>query len=127
MSIRADSLVPVIMDYNAPFTDPIRVKAGEILTIDPSKQTDIPGWIWCSSCAGKSGWVPEAYVDRQGNNGIIRCDYNAIELTICTGDILTVHKMESTFYWVADHAGRQGWVSAAHVDPYPTGDASEVK
>jgi uncharacterized protein YgiM (DUF1202 family) len=127
MSIKAGSLARVITNYQAPFPDPIRTKAGEIVTIDPEKKTDIPGWIWCTSRAGKSGWVPEVYVDRQGNTGSMRCNYDAVELTIYIGDILTVHKMESAFYWVTDRNGRQGWVPAAHIEPYPPGQETEAK
>jgi uncharacterized protein YgiM (DUF1202 family) len=127
MSIKTGSLARVVTDYQAPFPDPIRVKAGERVAIDPDKKTDIAGWAWCTSRAGKSGWVPDVYVDRHDNTGNMRCDYDAVELTIHAGDILTVSKMESSFYWVTDRNGRQGWVPAAHVEPYERSRKSEVK
>ncbi|MCK4901574.1 MAG: SH3 domain-containing protein, partial [Anaerolineales bacterium] len=67
---------------------------------------------------GKSGWVPEAYLERHGDTGILRCDYDAIELTIHVAEILTFHKAESGFFWVTDQAGRQGWVPASHVEAH---------
>jgi hypothetical protein len=127
MTNKTGSLVRVIIDYQAPFPDPIRVRAGEDVSIDPDKKTDIPGWIWCTSRAGKNGWVPEIYVDRQGNNGSMRCNYDAVELTIHVGDILTVHKMESAFYRVTDRNGRQGWVPMAHVEHCPCDPELEAK
>jgi uncharacterized protein YgiM (DUF1202 family) len=127
MTIRDGSSVRVLMDYQAPFPDPIRVKAGETVTIDPEKKTGITGWVWCTSRLGKSGWVPVVYLDRHDNTGRLRCDYDAIELTIRSGEYLTVHKMESGFYWVTDRSGRQGWVPADHIEPVAPGKKSEAK
>jgi hypothetical protein len=127
MTIKDGSLVRVIADYQAPLPDPIRVKAGDVVSIDHEKKTDIPGWVWCTSRPGKSGWVPAVYLDRRDNIGRLRCDYDAIELTIRVGELLTVHKMESSFYWVTDRNGRQGWVPMDHVEPYPPDPGSEAK
>jgi len=127
MSVKAGSLVQVVVAYSAPFPDPIRVKAGELVTIDPDKKTAITGWLWCTNRAGKSGWVPHAYLDRKGSTGRMSCDYDAIELTVRVGEILTVHKMESGFYWVSDRRGRRGWVPVSHVEPDPGGQGSEAK
>jgi uncharacterized protein YgiM (DUF1202 family) len=119
MRIKARSLVRVVTDYHAQFPDPIRVRSGDVISIDPGKKTSIAGWVWCTSQAGKSGWVPDSYLNRQGTTGRMRCDYDAIELTVNAGEILTVLKMESDFYWVTDRSGRQGWVPVAQVEPYP--------
>ena len=45
-------------------------------------------------------------------------NYNAIELTIRVGELLTVHKAESGFLWVTNQAGQDGWVPSAHVEVY---------
>ena len=118
MDIKQDSPVRVIADYQAPFPDPIRVKQGDIVTLDLQKKTNISGWVWCTHESGKSGWVPESYVEIQGSIGIMNCDYDAIELTIHVGNILIVHKEESDFYWATDQDGKQGWVPISHVEPY---------
>jgi uncharacterized protein YgiM (DUF1202 family) len=111
-------LVRVIAAYQAPFPDPIRVKQGDIVTIDFQKKTNISGWIWCTHESGKSGWVPESYIEVQGSTGRMNCDYDAIELTVHVGNILTVHKEESNFYWVTDQSDNQGWIPVSHVEPY---------
>ena len=54
--------------------------------------------------------------EHSGKAGKMLCDYNAIELTVYVGEILTVHKAESDFYWVTDQEGVQGWVPIAHVE-----------
>jgi uncharacterized protein YgiM (DUF1202 family) len=121
MNIKPNSRLRVIADYEAPNPDPIRVKAGETVTVDAGKMTGIPGWVWCTSRAGKSGWTPEVCLERQGDTTRMRCDYDAVELTIRVGDVLVVHKVESGFYWVTDRNRRQGWVPADHVEPVQTG------
>ena len=122
MDINSRSSLRVIADYQAPYLDPIQVNEGEKITLDRAKKTDLAGWVWGTDQAGKSGWVPEAYIKSQGETGIMRCDYDAIELTIHVGEILTFHKAESGFFWVTDQAGRQGWVPASHVEPYTMGE-----
>jgi uncharacterized protein YgiM (DUF1202 family) len=116
MDTDSNTHLRVIADYQAPYPNPVRVKAGDEITLDRDKKTDIPGWVWGTDRAGVGGWVPESYIEPHGEADVIRCDYDAIELTIHVGDILTFHKAESGFYWVSDQTGRQGWVPASHVE-----------
>ena len=118
MGTKMNSLVRVIADYRASFPDPIRVKEGDIVTLDFQKKTNISGWVWCTQESGKSGWIPESYLEIQGLTGRMICDYDAIELTIHVGNILTVHKEESDFYWATDQRDNQGWIPVSHVEPY---------
>jgi hypothetical protein len=112
--------VRVIEEYQAPYPDPIRVHKGDEVMVDEHKRTDIAGWIWCTSRAGKSGWVPRAYIDLQGSAGKMQCDYSAVELTIQVGEILSVGKVESSFYWATNQSGQQGWVPMANVEQLKT-------
>jgi uncharacterized protein YgiM (DUF1202 family) len=118
MDTPVNLLVRVTADYQAPYADPIQVNAGDKVVIDLDKKTDIAGWVWCTNRAGKSGWVPQAYIENEGNTHKMRCDYDAIELTIHVGEILTAHKAESGFYWVTDQKGLQGWVPISHVESF---------
>jgi len=118
VNFSSKSMARVIADYRAPYADPIVVSVGDEISIDSSKKTDLAGWVWCANRAGKSGWVPETYIERQGDLGYMRCDYNAIELTIRVGERLTVHKAESGFLWVTNQAGQDGWVPSTHVEVY---------
>ena len=127
MSTKRNFRVRVITNYQAPFPDPIQARHGDTVTIDLNKQTNISGWVWCTNSTGKSGWVPESYIDIQESSGKMICDYDAIELTVAAGDLLTVHKAESAFYWVTDEKGKQGWVPVAHVEPYENKDDLEKK
>lgn len=106
----------VIADYQAPYADPISVNAGDRIIIDNSKKTDWHGWIWCTNQLGKSGWVPEAYIDRHGDVGYLRYDYDAIELNVRVGEILICHKEESGFVWATNQMNQNGWVPLTHID-----------
>jgi len=117
MNLHPESLAHVIADYHAPYADPIQVSAGDEITVDRNKETDIAGWVWCTNRAGQSGWVPETYVAIHSDIGNMLHDYDAIELTVHVGDVLTLHQAESGFFWSTDQAGRQGWVPSTHVEP----------
>ena len=100
----------VISDYDAPFPHPLRGRAGDRLSTDRSKATGIPGWIWCTAADGRSGWVPESYLRGDGANAFLLREYDAIELTVRTGDVLVIHAEESGFCWTENADGRHGWV-----------------
>jgi uncharacterized protein YgiM (DUF1202 family) len=116
MDIKPETRARVIADYEAPYPHPIVVKGGDEVGINRDKTTDMAGWVWCTNQAGWGGWVPEAYLDERGEKGTMRCDYDAIELTVRVGERLTVHKAESGFLWVTNQAGQDGWVPASHVE-----------
>lgn len=116
MGNNADVPARVVTDYRAPFPDPISAHAGDKVSIDESTKTDCPGWVWCTNQPGKGGWVPETYLDRQGDCGYLLCDYDAIELTVQVGEVLTCHKEESGFTWATNRAGQSGWVPSSHVE-----------
>jgi uncharacterized protein YgiM (DUF1202 family) len=116
MDVNAESLARVIADYQAPYADPIVVDAGDKITVDSNKKTDWVGWVWCTNRTGASGWVPEIYIERHGDTGRMRYSYNAIEMTIHVGEILTLHKAESGFFWATNQVGQSGWVPSSHLE-----------
>jgi len=116
MNSKSNFLVRVIEDYQVPYPDPIRARTGDEVSVDWNKKTDISGWVWCTNRANKSGWVPKVYVEIKGDQGKMLQDYSAIELTIDVGELLKVHKEESSFYWVSDQTGNQGWIPIANVE-----------
>lgn len=105
--------------YRRPYPDPIRVAAGERVTPDFDKPTDIPGWVWCTDARGKSGWTPRAWLrDERGAWRIAR-DFDAGELTVEPGDVLALHAETADFYWATTADGRSGWVPTDCVAPDP--------
>ena len=106
----------VLADYQAAYSDPITLHNGEELQLS-GQQDNWHGWIWlwCTNQAGKSGWVPECYVEKYGNKGRALCDYDAMELSVFVGDVLLIEKEESGWLWCLTQHGKSGWVPAEHV------------
>ena len=103
------------MPYERPYEDPISLKAGDRVLIDPdkTKETDILGWSWCTGPDGRQGWVPTAWMTHQDGAGQIVRDFSALELTLAVGDRVTLHHGESGFVFVTHENGSVGWVPDA--------------
>ena len=105
----------VIIDYDTPFPNPLVLRAGQEVAVG-DRESEWPGWIWCTTSEGNSGWVPENYVTRQGETANLRRDYDATELSVRTGEELVVKVEESGWLWCENRPGQQGWVPANHVE-----------
>lgn len=103
----------VAQEYRRPYADPVKGKAGDLLVPDYSKETDLFGWIWCRNEVGQEGWAPGNWLVSQGDKLRLIRDFDAIELTVAAGDIVTLHFSESGFCWVTTAAGETGWVPDA--------------
>lgn len=101
--------------YTRPYDDPINVRAGESVEIDLGKsaQTDLFGWVWCRAPDGREGWTPEAWLEGAGDWRTLVRDFNAIELTVATGDRVLLLYSESGFIWCRTDDDRQGWLPDA--------------
>jgi len=104
----------VMEDYNSPYTEPLLITKGEILSIG-EKESEWSGWIWCTNKEGKSRWVPENYLEIDGNIGKANQDYNATELTVSIGEELIIEEEEADWFWVTNQQGKSGWVPIKNV------------
>jgi hypothetical protein len=104
----------VILAHEPVHTDPLLVKAGEVLTVGRN-DTQWPAWVWCTNSAGKSGWMPESYIDRTDNRGVARRDYDATELSASIGEEVVVGYEESGWIWCTNHWEQSGWLPADNV------------
>lgn len=104
----------VIRAYQASTSDPLLVRKGDILSAG-DKTSEWPGWIWCTDPSGKSGWVPENYVSRTGDTCMMLRDYDATELTVESGERLTILDRESGWAWCVNHQDRKGWIPLEHL------------
>lgn len=101
--------------YQQPYPDPIRVSAGERVSPEFAKTTDLPGWAWCTDERGRGGWTPAQWLRQVGDGWLITHDFNAIELTVDVGTMVTVHAQIAGFCWLTTQDGRTGWVPSTHV------------
>ncbi|MFX1499836.1 MAG: SH3 domain-containing protein [Promethearchaeota archaeon] len=104
----------VIKKYESPYTDPFLITKGEILSIS-EKDSEWSGWIWCTKKNGISRWVPESYLEIEGNSGKANQDYNATELSVNVGEELFIEQEEAGWYWVTNQQGKSGWVQIKNV------------
>jgi hypothetical protein len=106
----------VIKAYQRQYEAPIMLKAGEQVQITrQDRWDDQHRWLWCISEAGKEGWVHESFIETEGEQGIARLDYDALELTVSEGETLTLLDDAGGWYWAQNAAGERGWVPAANV------------
>jgi uncharacterized protein YgiM (DUF1202 family) len=95
--------------YESAYPDPLVLHAGDKLTVG-DRESEWHGWLWCTVAGGKSGWVPERYVERNGHTGVALSDYDATELTVHAGQELVIGERESGWVWCTNQAGESGWV-----------------
>lgn len=105
----------VVRTHQASTANPLIVRQGDEVTIS-DKTTEYAGWIWCTTTTGKSGWVPENFVERDGEQGTMRRDYDATELTVEAGREFTVLETESGWAWCTDQQGTTGWLPLEHLE-----------
>ncbi len=98
--------------YERPYENPISVRAGDAVQPDAEKSgsTDIIGWVWCRGPDGREGWTPQAWLERRGEEWLIRRDFSALELDVDPGDRFLVHFGESGFLFAENARGETGWV-----------------
>lgn len=106
----------LLTGYTAQYPDPLCLAAGEAFTLT-GREDLWQGylWLWAVAADGRTGWVPAAWVDRRGAQGVCRREYSARELSVRAGAVVTVLEAESGWCWCADSLGRRGWVPAGHL------------
>jgi uncharacterized protein YgiM (DUF1202 family) len=104
------SVYQVVKDYSVYYTNAIVMQSGDKMTIS-EKESEWAGWVWCTHDSnGKSGWVPEKYVERQGDQATALVAYDAKELAVQVGEELTATREESGWVWCTNQQSESGWV-----------------
>ncbi|MCL6458939.1 MAG: hypothetical protein K6T85_13110 [Gorillibacterium sp.] len=87
--------------------DPIILKQGEKIHITKEGEH---GWVWGVNETGKESWVPRNYLHIVDSLGTAIEDYNAFELTVQLGDIVTILCEESGWFHCINANNLMGWV-----------------
>jgi len=133
MPIRHHASIPslIIAPHAPKFTQFMKVKAGEIVTVG-KEDDEYPGWLWCTDSHGISNWVPKEFlkiIDRPKPQGLqptdsskeitlsevegraeFLVDYDATELPVQVGETVTVYGEQSGWLWCLTASGKWGWV-----------------
>ena len=107
----------VIQSYAKTYPDPIRGKFGDKLEIG-EPDPDNPDWIWCVGPELRWGWVHHSVIDRD-----LQClteDYDARELDVEAGELVTVEKTLSSWAWCINDNGEAGWVPVSCLEEIST-------
>ena len=104
----------VIKAYQSAYPNPLKLKKDDRIKTG-ERESEWPGWIWCTDRNNVSGWVPEGYIRIEGNEAIMLYDYDATELTVNPGDQLLIINEEVGWYWCLDPKGNSGWVPKENV------------
>jgi hypothetical protein len=100
----------VVKPYQSAYPDPIIFCKGEPLTTS-NRQTDWPSWFWCTTANSESRWVPDVYIEEIKGQRVMRCDYNPMELSVQSGELLTLTgDAVNGWAWCTNAANQQGWV-----------------
>ena len=89
--------------------DPIVAAKGEMVTVDRA-DPDWPGWLWCTTRQGKSGWVSARVLRRVGSEAVLLDDFSALELTVDVGEVVQGSRVLDGWVWCRKHDGGEGWV-----------------
>ena len=100
--------------YTTSYPEPLRLTQGARVDIG-DRESEWPGWLWCTAADGTQGWVPASWLKRTGATGILLRDYDATELTAPKGETVAVLSAEAGWYWCRTDDGRVGWLPAEHL------------
>lgn len=102
----------IIKSYSSAYPNPLKLCKGEAVTI-AEKDCEWDGWLWCTDTNGLQGWVPESYIDRDGESGTLLRDYDATELSVDIGEIIEVLNEESGWLQCRRSDGSVGWIPSS--------------
>lgn len=102
----------VIGAYRSPYPRPIVFQKGEKVTIgrEFTEDPDWKDWVWCEGEHGNQAWVPKQYLKIEAGGGVMSTDYNALELSVTTGETLAVYEIVNGFAMAEKQSGERGWV-----------------
>lgn len=84
-----------------------------------TRETESPGWVWCTDDPGEAWWVPERWVEIEGDSCVMKRHYNSAELAVDVGEVVTVELEESGWAWARKESGESGWVPLDELDTEP--------
>lgn len=100
----------VIRDYTSAYPAPIVLKKASTAVISHC-DLEYPGWVWIKPASGKAGWAPQQIFTHLNANEVVCLeDYTAHELSVRSGEIITVMKSLNGWYWALNDSGEFGWL-----------------
>ena len=103
--------VVVVEEHISEYPNPIYLKQGDRVSLG-EMDDEFPNWIFVTTESGVQGWAPIQYIDKLSCDpaGILRQDYDALELNTILGEKLSVLFELNSWYRVSRATGEVGWV-----------------
>ncbi|WP_319927360.1 SH3 domain-containing protein [Xenorhabdus littoralis] len=107
--------VTVIHDYISAYPNPIKLQAGDIVSISHS-DIEYPCWVWTTNILNVSGWVPQQILQfTDPDKAICNENYTAHELTVKVGENLYLENSLNGWYWAHKESGEAGWIPQEYI------------
>ncbi len=102
----------VLKDWTQSYAPALKVARGERLRAIKKDDDGWQGWVWCANESGLSGWLPVQVFDtlRMGETNYATKDFDTKELTVKTGETLTITDRLNAWSWCENDKGQKGWV-----------------
>ena len=101
----------MITGHESTFLEPLIAPAGTRLEVE-SYSLEYPGWVWCRDASGRGAWVPEAFMEIDGDYAVLTADYDSTELTLPAGEVVDVVSEVAGWVWCRTVDDRYGWIPA---------------
>lgn len=96
---------------------PVVLHEGDHVSVGHESE-EWPGWRWCIARDGREGWVPEDVLDVEDALGVALGEYDAAELEVWEGELLTVVQQLAGWLLHETPEGRRGWLPGDCVEPH---------
>lgn len=104
-------------DYEERDRDPIRLKAGDEVTVGPADRA-WPGWVWAENSSGRTGYVPEEILEPLGEGRFSAIEaFDPTVLSVKRGEALESLKQIHGWHWCRAGEDREGWLPGYLLKP----------
>jgi hypothetical protein len=81
-----------------------------------SQDPEMPGWYWCTAQNGVEAWVPESYLELNGDTATFKQSYNSVEHNAQPGEL--VQFLGETLGWVEclNKEWKYGWLPESKLE-----------
>ncbi len=95
--------------HTPPSYPPVVFAKGDRVIID-KRDTEWPEFLWCINEDSEGAWIPENYLDRDDDVGILNTVYSSIELKAGQGERLSIIRSAAGWHWCRNSKGKLGWI-----------------
>jgi hypothetical protein len=118
MSKESPGYFRCIKEYKTPYPGSIIFRKGEQVLLGDEYDEDPAwkGWIRCQGTEDQIAWIPEDYLDIQGDRAHLIKEYDARELNLTLNEVVNISDFINGFGKASNQSGEIGWVPLNHLE-----------